>query len=490
MLSVNYCFNNSTMPKKQRNQSDGDDTLDESMSPIESSPYPDKKRRRLNKSSDNDSDELIDDCLDDDNNFATESVAKRTVDPVLFEQAKNRLSKFAARLFDPNRIKGLVEAPFTIPLNDEFLKAFGKREKEMNQLRGRDEVIDTEIVDEDDNEKDIGKETTILPSKASNKKKQTKAKVMINNLAYRTTEDTLTKACLRFGALTDVHLVLEGPVASNRNFHNSGRAFVTFETEDGAQSCLEGLKTLDRRPLRMSMATARPKNSKSNDGRAISASLLNLRSTRDISTVCFRCKKVGHKEGDCPNSIVKNPCILCGMTDHDMRACPNNKICFNCGTPGHVSRDCKMRRGLPRRMVCGICFQSGHHRLQCRMRSAHDLSQTNVVSPAICMECGSRGHFLCKDLKWFYGLRGMSCFNCGSQEHSGYDCERPTLYQCLNNPDTATEEIDRAEADSVAEEFERQRREQRETSRNRGRNVDKSRRSKSSTGSRRDRRGY
>jgi len=476
------------MTKKQRNYSDGDCTSDESVILTGSSSHPDKKRRRLNMSNGSGSNELIGDCLGDDvSNDVTESAAKRTVDPVLFEQAKNRLSKFAARLFDPNRTKGLVEAPFTIPLNDEFLKAFGKREKEMDQLRGRDEVFDTEIVDEDDNEKDIGKESTIIPSKAGNKKKQTKVKVKINNLAYRTTEDALTKACLRFGALTDVHLILEGPVASNRNFHNSGRAYVTFETEDGAQSCLEGLKTLDRRPLRLSMAAARPKNPKGNDGRVTSASLLNIRSTKDISTVCFRCKQVGHMESDCPNSIIKKPCILCGMTDHEMRACPNNKICFNCGTPGHVSRDCMMRRGLPRRMVCGICFQSGHHRLQCRMQSAHDLQQTNVVSPAICMECGSRGHFLCKDLKWFYGLRGMSCFNCGSQEHSGYDCERPTLYQCLNNPDTATEEIDRAEADSVAEEFERQRREQRETSRNRGRNGDKR---SNSTGSRRDRRGY
>lgn len=329
------------------------------------------------------------------------------------------------------------------------MKAFGKREKKIDKLTGREEEFDQEIVDEDDNENDVGKETTTTTTPSKSKKQNaTKVKVKINNLAYRTSKETLTNNCLRFGPVKEVHMILEGPAASNRNFHNSGRAYVTFESEDAAQSCLEGLKTLDGRPLRVSNALARPKTPKGKDGRASSASLLNNEVSKDISTICFRCKQVGHMESSCTNAINRKPCALCGMTDHDMRACPNQTICFNCGTPGHVSRDCTMRRGLPRRMVCGLCFQSGHHRLQCRMRSANDLPQS-VSSSATCMTCGKKGHFLCKDLKWFYGLRGMSCFNCGSQAHSGYDCERPTLYQCINNRDATTQEIERAEADSV-----------------------------------------
>ena len=315
----------------------------------------------------------------------------------------------------------------------------------MDQLRGREETFNHEIADDDEN--DGGKKKKRTSAKTSKNKETSNNKIKINNLAFRTTEDTLTKACLRFGNLVEVNLVLEGPVKANSNNHNSGRAYVSFETEEGVQSCLEGLKSLDGRPLRISLAAARPLKNNSGKGRT-SASLLNNQSTKDISTVCFRCSQVGHMESNCPNPAKMKPCCLCGMTDHDFRGCPTKQVCFNCGQPGHVSRECTMRRGLPRRMVCGTCFQSGHHRLQCHMRSLHDVP-AHVRSSAVCMDCGKRGHFLCKELKWFYGLRGMSCFNCGSQGHSGYECDRPSLYQCLNNPDGTQQEIERAEANSM-----------------------------------------
>lgn len=63
--------------------------------------------------------------------------------------AQHKLSKWAARLFDPDRPRGLIEPPQTIPLNDEFLTAFGQREKEFDTKIGRSIDIQEEIEDDD-----------------------------------------------------------------------------------------------------------------------------------------------------------------------------------------------------------------------------------------------------------------------------------------------------------------------------------------------------
>ena len=85
--------------------------------------------------------------------------------------AKSKLSKWAARLFDLNCIRGLGNRPrrefslflnysrerkslsfftiyeISIPLNDEFLTAFGKREKEYDELIGQSADIDKTFLD-------------------------------------------------------------------------------------------------------------------------------------------------------------------------------------------------------------------------------------------------------------------------------------------------------------------------------------------------------
>jgi hypothetical protein len=359
------------------------------------------------------------------------------------EHAKKRLSKWAARLFDPNRIRGLVEPPMVIPLNDEFLKAFGKREKADGTRLV--EIIHTTI-DSDDDDDDEAQVRT--PKKSSAAKTPTGAggKVKITNLAFRTSGATLQQACEKFGPLVKVHLILDKDRQGGPTVLNSGRAYVTFEDAASAEQCVASLKELDGRPLRLSLAMDTPRKA-ATGGAAGASAMKNRYYGKDISTVCYRCGQVGHIEPNCTNPAKARPCPLCALTDHDMKACPSNRICFNCGCPGHVNRECSQPRGMyPRkRMICSICFQSGHHRLQCRSNGINK----QLEAAAICMVCGDRGHILCQPLTWFYDLQGISCFNCGAQGHSGYDCQRPTLYQCVQDPDLTHQEIERAEANSL-----------------------------------------
>jgi len=319
--------------------------------------------------------------------------------------AKARLSKWAARLFDPDRPRGLIEPPQVIPLNDEFLQAFGKREKESDQVRGVTLEIEHEINDDDDDTdtipEDADEQPAVTPKNSSLTTQQRKVK--ITNIKYTVTASELEATCSQFGAVELTNLLMN---EQNESLNN-GLAFVTFQSSESAQVCVQQLTQVGSRPVTVSIAASLASSSKKRS--SASASRYWQADEPDLSTKCFRCGGVGHMAAECKNAAKVKPCPLCASTDHDFRACPSKQICFNCGIPGHVSRDCQMPRNMPARRICTVCYQQGHHKTQCRQNGA--LNRPPSVQAAVCLTCGKTGHYLCRQLKWFFGLEGVSCSN-------------------------------------------------------------------------------
>jgi hypothetical protein len=104
-----------------------------------------------------------------------------------------------------------------------------------------------------------------------------------------------------------------------------------------------------------------------------------------------------------------------------------------------------------------------HSRWECRERMS-DVPNYN----ATCFVCGKEGHFMCSEMRWFFGLKGVTCFNCG-ESHHGSQCKRPSLDDCARNGEIVLNEIERAGALSMHQEL--------EANRNRGRrsNLDNDR---------------
>eukprot|EP00985_Skeletonema_marinoi_P021717 scaffold13472_cov175-Skeletonema_marinoi.AAC.1 len=331
--------------------------------------------------------------------------------------AKSNLSKWAARLFDPNRPRGLVEAPQVIPLNDEFLTAFGKREKEFDEISGRvvdvdKTLLDVEALDDDEDDETMGASKTGRDKKGEKQKdfgKMSDCKVKIANLTYSTSAATIARTCGKYGPVMDVNIILDD------NRQSTGRAYVVFEDHESAVECANKMneQTLEGRVVRVSVSSSSSSGRKSMDASSgLPGSSMKRKDTRywdrDISTKCHQCGEVGHIAVNCPNEEKLRPCALCAQLGHEMWTCPMKCVCFNCGVPGHQSRDCPHRRGLPNRIICTVCYQNGHHRFDCRERPWNAPSKD-----AICMQCGQEGHFMCSEMRWFFGLRGVTCFNCG-----------------------------------------------------------------------------
>uniref|UniRef100_A0A7S0GD51 Uncharacterized protein n=1 Tax=Proboscia inermis TaxID=420281 RepID=A0A7S0GD51_9STRA len=159
-------------------EEESDDGNDKDGTPTKLGEQPPKKRRKTGKDETADTDNEFgvlnvdsgDDfssasSLSDDNDDEEGGIAHKKKPHVNLTQkqqkeldfTKKKLSKWAARLFDPNRPQGLVHAPQLIPLNDEFLQVFGKREKDCDEMAGREIEIDKtslDIIDVSDDEND------------------------------------------------------------------------------------------------------------------------------------------------------------------------------------------------------------------------------------------------------------------------------------------------------------------------------------------------
>jgi len=258
--------------------------------------------------------------------------------------------------------------------------------------------------------------------------------------------------CEIFGPILDLDLIMD----PNNSKLSIGKGFVTFELLVDAESFVQSKneKSFEGRLIRVAFVQKRHRTAGGIKGtggsskKQIGCGGPARYWEKDISTRCHRCGGIGHIAASCTNDEKPRLCHLCGKTGHDGRQCPFSRICFNCGIPGHINRECTKRRGMPKRVVCGECFMTGHHRWNCR--ESRDRVPTYN---AICSVCGQKGHFMCKEMRWFFGLQGLSCFNCGESGHHGMHCDRPGIDTCVKDLHIGIQEIDRAEIFSINDEL-------------------------------------
>ena len=123
----------------------------------------------------------------------------------------------------------------------------------------------------------------------------------------------------------------------------------------------------------------------------------------DSGPTCFNCGVPGHISRDCPESLVV-PCFLCGEEGHMRSTCPQ-ECCYNCNEPGHFSRDCPgARRRRPNlNDLCHRCKLPGHIQQDCslgwrRYKFIVALDKRTFYEKVrnlnrICYSCAGSGHF-------------------------------------------------------------------------------------------------
>ena len=424
-------------------EDDNDDENDNTAPPPSSAS---KRQRTASSKDDNDNDNDSDDDDDDEDLFAD---ADSPVKASTVDNSNSRvagLSKFVRRILDPHRKpRGLIEPPSIIPLNDEFLQAFGRREKEFDAQLGRDPDIDHAIVDDEDDKEEAPSATDQDANQQQQEDEEPEGskKVKFANLRYTTSARLLEEECLNFGPVQEVNLIMDD--SDPDGLKNVGRAYVLFDSAKDAQACVDQQcgGAVDGRSVRVTLAETLPQRTPGGGGGRKNPRDEKRYYQKDVSTKCFRCGLVGHMAAECPNPPKASVCPLCAKADeHDMRSCPLNRVCFNCGIPGHINRECPVPRGSqPPRQVCSICCGSGHSRFQCQRNAL----SVPGLSEAVCCVCHQKGHFMCSELKWFFGLERVYCYNCGGKGHVGNQCNRPNLDDLGRNDGWATKELERAE---------------------------------------------
>jgi cellular nucleic acid-binding protein len=420
-----------------------------------------------------------DDMFQNDKSFVVD------IQSDLTQEQQPKLSKWIQRLLHPElRSKDdetVIQYPEIIPLNDTYIQDFGRRVRDDEITYGIQPLdIEHDIIDVDaqndivatssspSNEAQSTNTLDIPAVPPTSKNKKLPRKVKITNIKYTTTASTIEETLEQeFGPIEFMNLIMQQDSTSSKDTKelNSGLAYVTFVDPESAERCEKNLKMLDKRPVSASIIPLHSGISSTSMGGSTAASR-RYWSEVDLSIKCYTCGQVGHMSYECtastsnPTTTVtmngitttthattlkgkpRKPCPLCANTsDHsEIYQCPFRNVCFNCGIPGHISRECpntQQGRGIKNnyqqsqqqqynnnsisRCICTICYKMNHHTkhacpwLMSNSTRNHGAivhpSMSAISSDAMCLSCGKKGHFLCNELKWFYGLKGVSCSN-------------------------------------------------------------------------------
>eukprot|EP01032_Pedospumella_encystans_P013202 gene13202-15213_t len=191
---------------------------------------------------------------------------------------------------------------------------------------------------------------------------------------------------------------------------------------DDITECIAALQgeDINGRPLRVQRFVVKKRQSGSLGGRGDSRYF-----SGDISCKCHSCGQVGHRQQDCTNEAVANPCHLCAGNDHDAGNCPNI-TCYRCGKFGHHSRDCT-GASMAKPVICTHCGSTTHDARNCRDITSFSTTDkevtgmdSKVAGPMVrCMSCNLFGHVMCQSLPPVPAASAgeVYCPNCGQSGH-------------------------------------------------------------------------
>jgi hypothetical protein len=239
------------------------------------------------------------------------------------------------------------------------------------------------------------------------------------NLPYKASaEDVLAFAAAAGVVLREVKIVMDKKKANLP----SGTALATVTSTEEVDMAIDKLfgKPFMGRDFKLSAIESKSSARRTNGRFSIGANTRYF-SDGDISTKCFNCGQVGHKQTDCANPAAMAPCHLCAGNDHDAIDC-QNITCFRCGNFGHHSKKCRQAYSAMRLALCTNCGSTAHDSVNCEdyiQSYDHSSSPFFISKNIICISCMAVGHSLCgklsSELDPVDGL--VYCPNCGNSGH-------------------------------------------------------------------------
>lgn len=133
--------------------------------------------------------------------------------------------------------------------------------------------------------------------------------------------------------------------------------------------------------------------------------------TNDPSQYCILCSGMGHGAGNCPKLV----CCFCESSGHNSLGCPTKQRCTKCLQVGHNITACteKLAAAIDEQESCAFC-DGGHLENECsEVWRSYDPANATI-----------------KKVQFF----PVFCYTCGSEGHTGPECELPGRRSEINGP--------------------------------------------------------